>query len=113
MKRSRIGRTILIVIGLLMVLLAYALSYYVLTLQGAYVPSEFGLRQGPGGTTICAPKWYAWQPAGFARADGSWGRIVPTVYLPLYLIDRKWWHTDDERFSRKYPVRLHPADRVP
>lgn len=88
--------------ALLLVFVAYFLSYYVMTRNGAYTPAAYGTN---------GVKWYAWEPAGFADENGRWGLIVPMVYLPLYVIDRKWWHVDDNVFNGDYPVR-HPP-RVP
>lgn len=103
MSKPRRAWLVLTSCVLLLLLAAYCLSYYVMTRNGIYVPGAIGTN---------GVKWYIWEPAGFARADGRWGSIVPMVYLPLYLIDRKWWHVDDNVFNGEYPVRRPPV-RIP
>lgn len=86
--------------GLLCLLTAYLLSYFLMTRNGAYVYWTTGL----GG-----PDWYRWEPAGFAGVDGRRRSFVVLVYCPLYLIDREWWHVDKSSSSSG----VRPERRLP
>jgi len=59
--------------------------------------------------------WYQWAPAGFVhnyrRRDGLF-----YVFLPLYLADRAFWHTDDDawrgRYARHDPENIGELERA-
>ena len=90
-------------------LLIYVASYTAMSLYGCYVGSVYGLRQGPNGTVLVAPKWYSWAPYLF-ESNGKWNRGMLMTFSPLYYLDVRLWHKDDGSYSGKYPVRWHPAD---
>jgi hypothetical protein len=108
-ERRRVSSVLLV--GLLVgaIALVYVASYLFLTLGGAYAGSVYGLRVDKDGKTISAPKWYSWAPVGF-EADGEWNGALALIYLPLYGLDARYWHTDDLSALGVYPVRRHPAD---
>lgn len=56
-------------------------------------PGQNGMRVG----------WYHWVPAGFARGfRHRWWLFE--IYLPLYLADRNYWHTNADAYTGKYPT---------
>jgi hypothetical protein len=68
----------------------YVLSYFILSLFGAYAPSAWGL-----GQQGMRPKWYAWAPLGiYDPATGRWLHPVLRIfYAPLSFADDRLWHT--------------------
>jgi len=72
----------------------YLVSYFVMSINGRYEPGVWGLN---------GPKWYVWAPAGFVH-EFEWNGPVMLMYYPLYELDRRYWHRDDDSHSGKYPV---------
>ena len=91
-----------IFVTLLVTLSAYIGSYLALSLQGRFEPSAIGLN---------GVKWYACAPRGFVT-EFQWNSNLQTVYLPLYVLDTKLWHTSDDAYSDRYPINEIPADEI-
>ena len=82
----------------------YVLSYFVLSLFGAYASATWGLSKHG-----MAPKSYKWLPRGFyISATGEWRRAPLFFYAPLFIADNYFWHTHGGYFLRdgdpQYPV---------
>jgi len=82
----------MLVFGLLVCI--YMASYFLMSVNGRYEPGVWGLS---------GPKWYAWAPAGFVQ-EFRWNDPLILMYYPLYELDRRYWHRDDDSHSGKYPV---------
>ena len=92
MKRCKLKLSFLLI--LLVLLVTYIGSYIILSKRGCYEPAAIGL----GGV-----KAYGWAPRGFV--DGYiWNRWPMIVYLPLWSLDMRFWHTDKKVWSGEYPV---------
>lgn len=76
-------------------LVIYTATYLWLSLRGRYEPAAFGAHN--------RVKWYEWAPLGFADHSG-WNNSRAMVFLPLYQIDRYFWHTCDRAHGRIYPI---------
>ena len=69
----------------------YVGVYLTLSANGQYMPGGYG---------IDGPKSYIWEPYGFVEnPDGEFSvnavnRVVRIAFLPLYLVDRQYWHPD-------------------
>ena len=87
----------------------YVVIYAIMTLGGAYAGNVYGLRAGPKGEAIEAPKGYSWAPLGF-EVDGEWNIALMITFAPLYWLDTRFWHTDDLSYRGIYPIRRHPVD---
>lgn len=83
-----------IALGFVLVLSAYIGSYLLLSLNGIYEPGSIGLN---------GVKSYSWAPRGFVT-DYKWHRGLMVSYFPLYLMDRRYWHTPDKANSGMYRV---------
>jgi hypothetical protein len=83
-------------------LLAYIVSYVVLSLRGSYEPTVLGLGH---------VKHYGWIPHGFkhlrplAGDPAGWelNRRVTLFYYPLWHLDRSYWHTEAEAWRKLRP----------
>jgi hypothetical protein len=77
-------------------LAAYVGSYVALSLQGRFEPTIFGLGYA---------KSYDWMPAGFYDPEADPPRKpLLYIYLPLWLLDRYFWHTEADLEMERYPV---------
>ena len=88
-------------------LCVYVFSYVPISAKGHYEPLAYGLRQGPSGESILAPKaafGYRWHPFDFADEEGE-TRLGTILYLPLIALDRKIWHTEKRMESGRYRVK--------
>jgi hypothetical protein len=83
----------------------YAGSYLVLSLQGQYVPAGWGLAW---------VKDYHWAPRGFV--SGSYGtdqnRTPQVIFMPLWVIDKRFLHTSEKAMSGRYPVNKRLDDQL-
>lgn len=68
---------------------AYVGSYLYFSLKGRYQPIGITLE----GKTV-----RAWAPQGFME-NFQYTEVLPRLYLPLLVIDRKYWHTADKAVS--------------
>lgn len=75
-------------------LAVYLGTYVGLSLQGRYEAIFWGLGH---------VKARAWIPRGF-ETDGEWNVGMVYAFFPVYHLDRKYWHTDGEADSGRYPV---------
>lgn len=91
---NRLARKLVIGIALGLILLFYVGSYALLSSHGRYEPAAFGLN---------GVKWYAWAPSGFVE-NFRWSPNLIRVYLPLYALDCRFWHTWDEAEDGVYPI---------
>lgn len=76
----------------------YVGSYVTLSMQGKFV-REFSEANVQGGSDVKI----GWAPKFFANGY-NWNYFLLTAYLPLYLLDEAFWHTNDDPFNGKYPV---------
>ena len=81
--------------ALLIALAAYVSSYVAMSINGQYLPGAWG---------VDGPKRYTWSPYGF-DGDGELlgnqrSRWIATFYVPLWWLDRQYWH-DDVRHGRR------------
>jgi hypothetical protein len=88
-------KKLLILILLLVLIATYVGVYIGLSANGQYIPTVFGLN---------GVKWYDWAPRGFVK-DGQWNGRVMVVFLPLWKLDRRSWHTPQTEPNDKYPFR--------
>jgi len=72
----------------------YVGVYAILSLEGRYEPAAWGLDH---------VKWYAWAPRGFVQ-DFQWSRPLMLTFAPLYYLDTRFWHKEEDSHSGKYPV---------
>ena len=69
---------------------------------GTYaVLSEFG-RYEASSMKFDEVDWYQWAPAGFVHNYQRRDSLC-YMFLPLYLADRSFWHTDDAAWGGQYP----------
>ncbi len=89
--------TIVIITVVVSLLLLYAGSYLVLSLQGRYEPAAIGLS---------GVKFYAWEPRGFVTIEvyPKWRQLPHYAFLPLYWLDTRLWHTFDRAYDDGYPI---------
>ena len=88
---ARIGRVITIIGAMSL----YPLSYLALSLNGIYYPAAIGLT---------GVKWYNWAPMGFAsRKEYRWNIPIALFYLPLWHLDKKYWHESELARTGEYP----------
>jgi hypothetical protein len=93
---------LLVVAAIGCLLLAYVVSYVVLSLKGRYEPLAWGLNHG---------RHYGWIPHKFTKPRPSAGgpaawdfnRPVALFYYPLWHLDRSYWHTEAEAWRKKAP----------
>lgn len=78
----------------------YVCSYLVLSLMGRYEPEAIGTN---------GVKWYAWAPKGFVH-EFRWNMPMYFAYYPLYVLDRKLWHTRNR--TGRYPVNEVPVEEI-
>ncbi len=79
---------------LLILLLIYIGSYVLISSGGCYEPAAIGLN---------GVKWYLWAPYGFVT-NYKWKRWPMILYLPLWGLDMRFWHTQEKVWSGQYPV---------
>lgn len=91
---QRCWRYMIAVFAILLV--TYAGVYVTLSANGRYEPAAWGLN---------GVKWYAWAPAGFVR-DFAWDSRMVIAFAPLYYLDQRFWHTERESESGRYPINL-------
>jgi len=72
----------------------YAGLYLTLSLGGRYEPATIGLS---------GVKSYMWAPRSFYE-DMTWQRTPEVLFLPLYFLDIKLWHTSNAAYSGDYPL---------
>ena len=104
MKRKRL-KVLGYCFGLLLCI--YVLSYVPISAKGRYEPLAYGLRQGPDGESILAPKaafGYRWHPFDLVNEAGE-TRLRTILYLPLIALDQKIWHTEERMESGRYRVK--------
>jgi hypothetical protein len=85
-KRIAIAAAVLIAI--------YVASYLYLSAQGCYEAATFGIGH---------VKSYSWAPQG-SFSQYKWRMRLLQFYLPLYYLDRNFWHTDDKAYSGRFPI---------
>jgi hypothetical protein len=76
------------------IVLLYLGSYALLSSRGRYEPTATGLN---------GVKWYAWAPSGFVE-NFRWSPNLMRVYLPLYVLDCRFWHASDQAEDGGYPI---------
>lgn len=72
---------------------SYVGLYVILSACGRYEASSLKFDQ---------VDWYQWAPAGFVQ-DYRRRDVLFDVFLPLYLVDRCFWHTDNDAWLSRYP----------
>jgi len=92
MNRLARKHAIGIVLGLNMLL--YVGSYALLSSCGRYEPACIGLN---------GVKWYEWAPSGFVE-NFRWSPNLLRVYLPLYWLDSRFWHSSDRAEDGVFPI---------
>lgn len=81
-------------------IIAYLTSYLVLSLMGRYEPEAIGTN---------GVKWYAWAPKGFVH-EFRWNMAMYCSYYPLYVLDRKLWHTREH--TDHYSANDVPTEEI-
>jgi hypothetical protein len=94
------------------VLVLYAASYAVLSLGGRPVPQQVKSQYGdyPQRFTIWAPRFFYTGPEWIADKQSEifahlgdvqerWNSALVTLYYPLLLLDRKYWHNRSEALA--------------
>lgn len=81
--------------------LVYVGVYFGLSVNGRYEPSGWGLN---------GPKGYAWAPAGFVR-ELQWNQGVQILFVPLWEVDRFFWHNQNAYHVGKYPINKIPPSK--
>lgn len=83
----------------------YVGSYLVLSSQGKYVPTGWGLAW---------VKNYGWAPRGFV--SGTYGtdqnRLPQLIFMPLWLIDMRFVHTSENAMSGRFPINTLLDDQL-
>jgi hypothetical protein len=104
-------------IGILsIVTVCYVVGYLILSINGAYIIEVSGIGNGKDGNAKIVAKWYEWYPKSFWSGDASvvFGHHVRHsmiyFYLPLFVLDRSYWHTRDGMFTKKYSVIAFEGD---
>ncbi len=78
-------------------LLLYVGTYVMLSSVGRY-------ELKPPGTTSVEP--YQWAPCGFTSDYyGTWNVVPVRVFYPLWVLDRRCWHKDENALSGVYPIK--------
>jgi len=89
-----------VLVAVAIALWAYLGSYLFLSFRGRYEPAVIGAN---------GVKYYDWAPAGFVEGY-RWRSGIRNFYLPLYSLDRAFWHQPNEAHWFKYP--RHVPDSV-
>jgi hypothetical protein len=84
--------------------LCYVGSYICLSEFGRFEPAMIGA--GANGRVV---KWFGWAPAGLVSGYEH-RRGVFYFYLPLYKVDRTYWHRDGDAYSGRYPTSVPSSD---
>ena len=71
-------------------------------MAGRYEPAVIGLN---------GVKWYAWAPKYFV-SDFNWNQTPETIFLPLYYLDIKFWHTEHRSYMDIYPINEVPVEEI-
>jgi hypothetical protein len=74
-------------------LLLYFASYFLLSIAGRYEPEVFGFSRDDGLNHV---KWHAWAPRGFPDFTNIRKFSWQWVYVPLWLLDCRVWHSRAE-----------------
>jgi hypothetical protein len=82
MRPRFFARSTVLVLGLIL----YVGSYLVL--------SAFGRYSSVRAQSVFTQIRVDWAPIGFVTAAGQWNWLLHGLYLPLYSLDRAFWHTD-------------------
>jgi len=70
-----------------LLIIFYLCSYFVLTIKGSYMPLVVGMD---------GVKTWSWEPLGFRDAKGKRHLGLCVFYIPLYWLDTRIWHTDND-----------------
>jgi heme O synthase-like polyprenyltransferase len=83
-------------IAIISAIAIYPLSYLALSLNGLFYPAVIGLN---------GVKWYSWAPRGFAsETEYKWNTGMLVFYLPLWYVDKEFFHTHDLVATGEYPT---------
>jgi len=77
------------------VVCAHAGTYFVLSLNGRYEPAVWGAN---------GVKVYGWAPIGFVDRNLKWNRSLMVTFCPLYYLDKRFWHKDDEEDRETHTI---------
>jgi hypothetical protein len=76
-----------------MLLFVYVSSYFLISRMGRYEPAAFGSN---------GVKWYMWAPRGFPDRPSTKGMSRQWLFVPLWLLDSRLWHTADKAYDFGY-----------
>ena len=100
-RRKKLFRLLFAVICL------YIGSYLVMSIQGYYKPTVFGLAASTDGKTVLVPKTsldpYLWHPFEVYNEDGNL-TIIATLYYPLLMADTRFIHRSELADTGRYRV---------
>jgi len=93
-------------LGAIAIVSLYIGSYCILSISGSYRIGASGIGQGKDGNAKIVAKWYNWLPAHFMNTDvNPWKpNITMYFYFPLYVVDIRWWHTENAMYTKMYKV---------
>ena len=90
-------------VALALLLTLYFSSYTFLSWQGRYEPSGVITHGGYSGW------YYWWAPRGYPGKTNPDGKWLFRLYLPLWLLDKRFWHTHHRADSEEYPITQEVA----
>jgi len=80
--------------AVIVTLVLYVVSYLWLSMNGRFEPEAIGL---------AGVKLYGWAPLGFVH-EYKWNHSLQICFLPLWVLDAKFWHKSDDALIGKYPT---------
>lgn len=91
-------------------LLLYFASYFLLSIAGRYEPEIFGFGRDAGLNHV---KQYAWAPKGFPDFTNIRKFSWQWLYVPLWLLDYRVWHTADNAHDPGYRRNQWDSEATP
>ena len=89
----RLSKPVFYVRGVWILLFIYLSSYVLISRMGRYEPAVFGSN---------GVKWHMWAPRGFPDFSSTKGMSWQWLFVPLWLLDSRIWHTADNAYDPGY-----------
>jgi len=90
---SRHSKTAVYGIAVVLMLFVYVTSYILISTIGRYEPAAFGSN---------GVKWHMWAPRGFPDSLSTKHMSWQLLFVPLWLVDSRIWHTSDKAHDPGY-----------
>ena len=101
---ARRSKAVFYGIAVALLLFVYLSSYVIISKMGRYEPAMFGSN---------GVKRHMWAPRGFPDFSSTKGMSWQWLFVPLWLLDSRIWHTADNEYDPGYRRNQWDAEATP